>query len=108
MDGPGGGICPAGRVQSEMLVVRHGPQQSKNDVGGRHSESDSRPDGGEGRVGHHVMLQWLDEGDARVFASATAVRNELVVGLRLEGDAEPLDSVGITRFVEEHSGNADA
>ena len=41
MDGPGGGICPAGRVHSEMLVVRHGPQQSKNDVGGRHSESDT-------------------------------------------------------------------
>jgi hypothetical protein len=53
-------------------------------------------------------LQWFHERDSRIFAATTAAGAQLIVGLRLQRDAEPLDSGRVTDFIELHSCKADA
>ena len=67
-----------------------------------------RADGRKRRVSHHVALERFHERDARVFAAAAAVRPLLVVGLRLQCDAEPLDSTRIAGVIEANPRDADA
>src|ERR1700728_1498447 len=59
------------------------------------------------RVSHQVVLERLHESDARVLAAA-AVGPPLIVGFRLQCDAQPLDACGIAGFVEAYSCNANA
>ena len=74
----------------------------------RHRQGNARAGGREGRVGHHVLPQRLDERDPGVFAAAPAVGTLLVLGLGLEGHAEPLDTEGIAVAIEEDPRHADA
>src|ERR1700692_4734334 len=60
------------------------------------------------RISHEVCLQRFDEGDARVFAASSAVYPTLIIGFRLQSDAETLDAFRVSRFIKPHSGNADA
>src|ERR1700691_3176186 len=60
------------------------------------------------RISHEVALQRFDERDARVFAASAAVYPTLIVGFRLQSDAETLDAFWISRCIEPHSGNTDA
>jgi hypothetical protein len=54
------------------------------------------------------MLERFDKGNAGILAAAAAVRSPLIIGFRLERNAEPLNTCRITSFVEFYAGNADA
>ena len=68
---------------------------------------DARTSGRKCCVCHHVALQWLHEGDTRVFASSAAIGPPLIIGFRLQCDAEPVGAYGIASFIETYSRNAD-
>ena len=53
-------------------------------------------------------LERFHECDTRIFAPTAAIGPPLIIGFRLQGDPEPLDTYGIARFIELHSRNANA
>ena len=60
------------------------------------------------RVGHQISLQWLDERDARIFASTAAIRARFIISFRLKCDAQPLNTSWIAILIELHACNPDA
>ncbi len=74
----------------------------------RDGKGDARANGRKRRVSHHVALKRFDECNARILAASTAMRRPLVIGFRLERDAQPLDSAGIAGLVEFDAGNTDS
>ena len=60
------------------------------------------------RVSHHVALERFHERDTRILAATAAVGPPLIIGFRLQCDAETLDACRIAGFIEPHSCNADA
>ncbi len=74
----------------------------------RYGHGNPWADGRERRVSHHVALKRFDERDTRILAATAAVGPTLIIGFRLQCDAEPLDSTRIASFVEFYAGNADA
>jgi hypothetical protein len=60
------------------------------------------------RVSHYVTLKRFHKRDAGILAAATAVEVQLIIGFRLQCDAEPLNACRIAGFIEPYSGNADA
>ena len=74
----------------------------------RYGQGDPWAFGRKRRVRHHVALERFDKRDARIFAATTAVGPPLVVGFRLERDAEPLDAARIAGLIEPHARDADA
>ena len=60
------------------------------------------------RVGHHVALERFHERDTRILAAAAAVGPPLIIGFRLQCDAEPLDATRIAGLIESNAGDADA
>ena len=83
----------------EPLPVKEVRRASGSDAGAARRAS---------RICHEVALQWFDERDARVFAASAAVDPTLIVGFRLQSDAETLDAFRVSRCIEPHSGNTDA
>jgi hypothetical protein len=53
-------------------------------------------------------LERFDKRYTRIFAAAAAVGSPLIIGFRLQCDAEPLDACRIASFIEPYSCNADA
>ena len=109
-DGEEAGILVVHVDEIDPVVRLEGrePQPLPVDQIVRYGESDPRADGRKGRVGHHVAMQRLHECDARIFAATAAVRQPLVVGLRLQCDAEPLDPTRIAGVIEANPRDADA
>jgi hypothetical protein len=60
------------------------------------------------RVSHHVVPKRFDERDTRILAATAAVGPPLVIGFRLQYDAEPLDACRIAGSIKPNSCNADA
>ena len=60
------------------------------------------------RIGHHVALERFDERDTRILAATAAVGPALIIGFRLQCDAETLDAYRIAGVIEPHSCNPDA
>ena len=74
----------------------------------RYSQGDPRTVRRKRRVSHHVAPKRFDKRDTRVFAAAAAVRSPLVIGFRLQRNAEPLDSERVAGLIEPNPGDADA
>jgi hypothetical protein len=91
-----------GGVPAPILRRSHGA------TGHANRQCDPRPVGRERGVSHHVTAERLNERDARILASPTAVEAQLIVRLGLQCNAQSLDPNWIARFVEQHPGNADA
>ena len=74
----------------------------------RYGQGDPWAFGRKRRVSHHVTLERFDKRDTRILAAAAAVGPQLVIGFRLQRDAEPLDAGRIAGLIELHSCDADA
>jgi len=74
----------------------------------RYGEGDSSADGRLRRVSHHIALEPFHARDARILTAASAVRPKLVVRLRLDRDAEPLDACRIAGVLKPNPANAAA
>ncbi len=74
----------------------------------RNGEGNPRANRRECRIGHHVALKGGDERDAWILAASAAMRRPLVIGFRLERNAQPLDSAGIASMVKFDTGNTDS
>ena len=109
-DGEEAGILVVHVDEINAVVRREGrkPQPLPVDQIVRYGQGNPRADGRKRRVSHHVALQRFHECDARIFAATAAVRQPLVVGLRLQCDAEPLDPYRIAGVIEANPRDADA
>ena len=74
----------------------------------RYGQGDPWAIGRKCRVSHQVAPERFHKRDPRILAAAPAAGLQLIVGFRLQCDAEPLDACRIAGFVESHSCNADA
>ena len=74
----------------------------------RYGQGDPWADGRKRRVSHHVALEWLNKRDTRILAATAAVGLPLIIGFRLQCDAEPLDSGRIAGLIKQNSCNTDA
>ena len=74
----------------------------------RYGQGDPWASGRKCRVSHHVTLQRFHESDPRILAASAAIGPPLIIGFRLQCDAQPLDAYRIAGCIEPHAGNADA
>ena len=74
----------------------------------RQGQGDPRALGRKRRISHHVALERFHERDSRILAATAAVGPPLIIGFRLQCDAETLYAHWITGIAEPHSCNADA
>src|ERR1017187_3225004 len=104
------GILVVHAVELNALVWQEGSQSQALPAEQilRYGQGDPWASSRERRVSHHVVPQRFDKRDTRILAAAATVRSPLVISLRFECDAEPLDSGRVAGFVEFYAGDADA
>src|SRR5680860_1882009 len=73
----------------------------------RYGQGDPRAVRRKRSVRHHVLPKRFDKRDTRILAAA-AVRAPLVLGFRLERNAEPFHAARVARLSKPNPGNADA
>jgi hypothetical protein len=66
----------------------------------RYGHGNPWADGRERRVSHHIALKRFDERDTRILAATAAVGPTLIIGFRLQCDAEPLYAYRIAGVIE--------
>ncbi len=73
----------------------------------RYSEGDSGSFARQRGVSHHVAAERLDERDARVLTTTSAVRKPLVIGFRFQSKAKSLDACRLTGLIKSNPGDTD-